>query len=88
MAARPIFEDFDAALAEAAVRPDLVSRDQVEASERAAYEQGYSAGWDDAQISQAVQVTASFAYWTRFINGLGIKIGNERIGKLEATTII
>ncbi len=38
-------------------------------------------GWDDSQISQAVQVTASFAYWTRLINALGIEIGDEKVGK-------
>ncbi len=41
----------------------------------------HNAGLNDAEISQAVQVTASFAYWTRFINALGVKIGGERIGK-------
>ena len=40
-------------------------------------------GWSDAEISQAVQVTASFAYWTRFINALGIRIGDERVGKYD-----
>ncbi len=38
-------------------------------------------GWNDGQISQAVQVTASFAYWTRIINALGIQIGDEKVGK-------
>lgn len=40
-----------------------------------------SAGINSAEISQAVQVTASFAYWTRFINALGIDIAGEKIGK-------
>ncbi|NNE24677.1 MAG: peroxidase-related enzyme [Rhizobiales bacterium] len=39
------------------------------------------AGYNDAEISQAVQVTASFAYWTRLINALGISLGDEKIGK-------
>lgn len=39
------------------------------------------AGLNDAEISQAVQVTASFAYWTRFINAMGIDIAGEKIGK-------
>ena len=38
-------------------------------------------GFNDSEISHAVQVTACFAYWTRVINALGIKLGNERIGK-------
>ncbi len=38
-------------------------------------------GYSDAEISQAVQVTASFAYWTRFINALGISSDGEKIGK-------
>lgn len=38
-------------------------------------------GYSDAGISQAVQVTASFAYWTRMINAFGIKLGAEKIGK-------
>ena len=40
-------------------------------------------GLNDAEISQSVQVIASFAYWTRLINALGIKIGNEKIGKYD-----
>ena len=39
------------------------------------------AGYSDAEISQAIQVTASFAYWTRLINALGISLGEEKIGK-------
>jgi len=38
-------------------------------------------GFSDAEISQAVQVTASFAYWTRFINALGLTLGSEKVGK-------
>ncbi len=39
------------------------------------------AGLNDAEISQVVQVSAGFAYWVRVINGLGIKLGDEKIGK-------
>ncbi|MCL6286100.1 hypothetical protein M3P21_21550 [Ruegeria sp. 2012CJ41-6] len=53
-----------------------------------------SAGLTDAQISQACQVAASFAYWVRIINGLGISLGKERIGlgqkglqKVSRTTV-
>jgi uncharacterized peroxidase-related enzyme len=38
-------------------------------------------GLDDAAISQIVQVAASFAYWTRVINGLGIQVAGEKVGK-------
>ncbi len=43
--------------------------------------------FSDAEISQAVQVTASFAYWTRFINAVGLKLGNEKIGKYSSKSI-
>lgn len=39
------------------------------------------AGLNQAEISQAIQVTASFAYWTRFINAMGIDIAGEKVGK-------
>jgi len=53
--------------------PDMMTAEDI----------GYlrSQGCSDAEISHAVQVTACFAYWTRFINALGIKLGNETIGK-------
>ena len=37
-------------------------------------------GVSDTEILEAVQSTASFAYWVRFINALGINLGNETIG--------
>lgn len=40
-----------------------------------------AAGFDDEQISQIVQVAANFAYWVRVINGFGIQLGAEKIGK-------
>ena len=42
-----------------------------------------AAGYGDAEILQAIQVSASFAYWTRFINALGIEIGDEKVGKYD-----
>ena len=39
-----------------------------------------SLGATDIEILEAVQSTACFAYWVRFINGLGIQLGNETIG--------
>ena len=38
-------------------------------------------GCSDAEISQVIQATACFAYWTQFINTLGIKLEKESIGK-------
>ena len=39
------------------------------------------AGLNDAEISQVIQVSAGFSYWVRVINGLGIQLGDEKIGK-------
>jgi len=39
-----------------------------------------SIGISDTEILEAVQSTACFAYWVRFINALGINLGNESIG--------
>jgi len=38
-------------------------------------------GVSDTEILEAVQASACFAYWVRFINALGIQLGNETIGK-------
>ncbi|MCE2518635.1 MAG: peroxidase-related enzyme [Alphaproteobacteria bacterium] len=40
-----------------------------------------NAGADDAEILETAQVAACFSYWVRIINGLGIRIGNETIGR-------
>lgn len=37
-------------------------------------------GVSDTEILEAVQSTACFAYWVRFINALGIQLGDESIG--------
>ena len=34
----------------------------------------------DTELLEAVQATACFAYWVRFINALGISLGDEQIG--------
>ncbi len=39
-----------------------------------------NAGATDTEILEAVQSIACFAYWVRFINALGIRLGNETIG--------
>ena len=41
-------------------------------------------GISDTEILEAVQATACFAYWVRFINALGVQLGNETIGKYGA----
>ena len=38
-------------------------------------------GVSDTEVLEAVQASACFAYWVRFINALGINLGNEIIGK-------
>ena len=38
------------------------------------------AGVTDTELLEAVQATACFAYWVRFINALGISLGDEQIG--------
>ena len=38
------------------------------------------AGVTDTEILEAVQSTACFAYWVRFINALGVRLGDETIG--------
>jgi uncharacterized peroxidase-related enzyme len=38
-------------------------------------------GVSDTEILEAVQSTACFAYWVRFINALGVQLGKETIGK-------
>ncbi len=37
-------------------------------------------GLDDGEILEVNQVSASFNYWVRTINGLGIRIGTEKVG--------
>ena len=44
------------------------------------------AGLSEAQIVQVNQIAASFGYWVRMINGLGISLGNETIG-MTATSL-
>lgn len=39
-----------------------------------------SAGWNDPEISELVQVVAMFSYFVRVINGVGIELGDEKPG--------
>lgn len=41
------------------------------------------AGATDTEILEAVQSVACFAYWVRFINALGVQLGNETIGLFD-----
>lgn len=52
--------------------PGEMSEDDVNALRRA--------GLDDGEILEVNQVAASFGYWVRAINGLGITLGDEKIG--------
>jgi len=40
-------------------------------------------GVSDTEILEAVQATSCFAYWVRFINALGIQLGNESVGLFD-----
>lgn len=39
-----------------------------------------TAGWTDKEISELVQVVAMFSYFVRVINGVGIQLGDEKLG--------
>ena len=39
------------------------------------------AGLGDAEIFEVNQIAANFAYWSRMLNGLGVKAVGERIGR-------
>ena len=38
------------------------------------------AGWDHGEILEIVQIVAMFSYFIRVINGVGISLGNEKLG--------
>ena len=40
-------------------------------------------GVSDTEILEAVQATACFAYWVRFINALGVQLGDGGIGMYD-----
>jgi len=39
-----------------------------------------AAGWSDGEILEIAQVVAMFSYFVRVINGVGIQLGNEKLG--------
>ncbi len=72
----PLFTSKQAALlvygAKLSRSPDRMSNDDIKALR--------AVGVTDTEILEAVQSTACFAYWVRFINALGINLGNESVG--------
>ena len=74
---RNLFTDKQAALlnygAKLSRTPEKMTQEDISALR--------DAGVSDTEILEAVQATACFAYWVRFINALGINLGNETIGR-------
>ncbi len=60
------------------VDPNAVSEQDIEALR--------SAGVTDAEILHVNQVSASFAYWVRVINGLGINLKGEQIDEPSSSS--
>jgi uncharacterized peroxidase-related enzyme len=54
------------------LKPDAMEESDLEALR--------AAGLSDAEILHANQITASFAYWVRVLNGLGVNAVGEGIG--------
>jgi uncharacterized peroxidase-related enzyme len=75
----PLFTAKQAALLEYGAKLCRTPQAMSEADIDALRAQGVS----DTEILEAVQATSCFAYWVRFINALGIQLGNESIGKYD-----
>ena len=73
----PLFTSAEAALLEYGAKLCRTPESMSEADIVALRAQGIS----DTEILEAVQSTACFAYWVRFINALGVQLGSETIGK-------
>ena len=73
----PLFSPREAALLVYGARLCRTPESMSEADIDALRAQGVT----DTEILEAVQATSCFAYWVRFINALGIQLGNESIGK-------
>jgi len=56
-----------------ALRPDLMRETDIVRLR--------DAGLKDVEILEATQAMAGFAFWSRYINGLGIKLADEQIGR-------
>jgi uncharacterized peroxidase-related enzyme len=72
----PLFTDKQAALLKYGAKLCRTPESMTEADIVELRENGVS----DTEILEAVQSSACFAYWVRFINALGINLGNETIG--------
>ena len=72
----PIFDAKEASLLKFGAKltrtPEKMTEGDVDALRQA--------GVSDTEILEAVQATACFAYWVRFINALGINLIEERVG--------
>jgi len=72
----PLFTDREAALlvygAKLCRSPEAMSEADINSLR--------AEGITDTEILEAVQASACFAYWVRFINALGVQLGNETIG--------
>ena len=73
----PLFTPAEAALLIYGAKLCRTPESMCEADIEALRAQGVS----DTEILEAVQSTACFAYWVRFINALGVQLGSETIGK-------
>jgi uncharacterized peroxidase-related enzyme len=75
----PLFTDQQASLlvygAKLCRTPETMTEADIEALR--------AEGISDTEILEAVQSTASFAYWVRFINALGVQLGSETIGMYD-----
>jgi uncharacterized peroxidase-related enzyme len=72
----PLFTDKQAALLIYGAKLCRTPESMTESDISALREKGVT----DTEILEAVQSTACFAYWVRFINALGINLGNETAG--------
>ncbi len=71
-----IFEEKQAALLRYGAKLTLEPQSMREADIAALR----AAGVTDREILEANQISANFNYWVRVINGLGIRLGGERVG--------
>lgn len=73
----PVFSEREAALLAYGAKLCRTPESMCEAD----IEQLRALGVSDTEILEAVQASACFAYWVRFINALGVQLGDETIGK-------
>lgn len=71
-----VFDAREAAILRYGAKLTRAPRDMAEADVEALR----AAGLSDGEILEVNQVSASFNYWVRTINGLGIRVGAEKVG--------